>query len=298
MSWPAAEVVIDAELVRDLVRTQFPALAERPCVNVDEGFDNSLWRLGDDLVARLPRRAVAVALIENELRWLPELAGDVSLRTPLPLLAGVPSERFGWPWLIATWVEGTPGDHTSDAIRAHSATALARFLRHVHRAAPEDAPRNPFRGVDLAERATVFDARLLENADLVDAKSVARTFDVGLAASPWAGTPQWLHGDLHPGNTLYRDGRLAGVIDFGDLCAGDPACDLAGALMSLPFSTLDEFFAAYGPADEAMLARTIGWATLFGVLMVSLGRSGRPSYGTVGRLALANATDLVERLGL
>jgi aminoglycoside phosphotransferase (APT) family kinase protein len=296
MSWPAAEVAIDADLVRDLLRIQFPSLAQLSCVNVDEGFDNSLWRLGDDLVARLPRRAVAAALIEKELRWLPELAREVSLRTPLPLLAGAPSERFAWPWLIASWVEGSPGDTTDVATRAHSTSALATFLREIHRPAPEDAPRNPFRGVDLAERASVFETRLNENADLIDVTSAARVFDVGLAATRWGGPAQWLHGDLHPGNSLYLGGRLVGVVDFGDLCAGDPACDLAGALMSLPFSSLDEFFSAYGNCDQATLARTMGWAALFGVFMVSLGRTDRPRYGPVGHLALANAARFAERL--
>jgi aminoglycoside phosphotransferase (APT) family kinase protein len=296
MSWPAGEVAIDADLVRELLRAQFPSLARRPCVNVGEGFDNSLWRLGDDLVARLPRRAVAADLIENELRWLPELAGDVSLRTPLPLRSGVRSERFAWPWLIASWVEGTPGDVTDVATRAHSASTLATFLQQIHRPAPADAPRNPFRGVDLQERAAVFDARLEENADLIDATSAARAFDVGLAATPWSGPAQWLHGDLHPGNTVYRDGRLVGVVDFGDLGAGDPACDLAGAFMSLPLSSLDDFFSTYGNCDEATIARSIGWAALFGVFMVSLGRSHRPSYGLVGRLALENATRFADRL--
>jgi aminoglycoside phosphotransferase (APT) family kinase protein len=295
MSWPAAEVAIDAELVRDLLRAQFPALANRTCVNVDEGFDNSLWRLGDDLVARLPRRATAVALIENERRWLPELAGEVTLHTPLPLRWGAPSGRFAWPWLIASWLEGTPGDRIDVATRSRSAAALATFLRQVHRRAPEDAPRNPFRGVDLEERASVFDTRLHENADLIDAASAARAFEIGASAPRWTEPPLWLHGDLHPGNTLYRDGELVGVVDFGDLCAGDPACDLGGAVMSLSWSSLEEFFSVYGLIDDATLARTIGWSALFGVLMVSLGRSDRASYGPVGELALANAARLAER---
>jgi aminoglycoside phosphotransferase (APT) family kinase protein len=296
MTWPAAEVSIDAFLVRELLSEQFPALSEEPCVAVAEGFDNSLWRLGENLVVRLPRRRLAVNLIENELRWLPEVARPVSLRTPLPLMPGVPSERFGWPWLIATWVDGTPGDELDAKRRAGSAVALATFLRQIHRVAPEGAPRNPFRGVDLEERASTFDARVRDVADLIDVAAATRAFECGLSASRWSEPARWLHGDLHPGNTLFQNDALVGVVDFGDLCAGDPACDLAGALMSLPHAALEEFFAAYGPSDESMMARTIGWATLFGVFMVSLGRSNRPSYGPVGALALANATRLLQRL--
>ena len=82
----------------------------------------------------------------------------------------------------------------------------------------------------------------------------------------------WLHGDLHPGNLVYRDGRLVGVVDFGDVCAGDPATDLAGALLTLPYDALETFFAAYGVTDDAMLARTVGWAVVFGTMMIGLGR--------------------------
>ena len=107
---------------------------------------------------------------------------------------------------------------------------------------------------------------------------------------------QWLHGDFHPGNTLYRDGELIGVVDFGDLCAGDPATDLAGGLMSLPYDALPEYFRTYGVDDEAMLQRTIGWAVFLGVMMVSLGLHDRPNYLSIGKRALDNAAKLAEDL--
>jgi aminoglycoside phosphotransferase (APT) family kinase protein len=296
MSWPEAEVAIDATLVGELLHSQFSTLEGRSCVAVGEGFDNSLWRIGEDLVARLPRRAAAVELLENEIRWLPEIAQHSSLRTPLPLMAGSPSDRFPWPWLVATWVDGVPGDELDAAQRARSAVVLASFLRDLHRVAPEDAPRNPFRGVDLAERASSFTTRLHEVVDLVDAPSVTRAFECGLGAATWSEPARWLHGDLHPGNALYLDGALVGVVDFGDLCAGDPACDLAGGLMALPHSALDTFFSTYGLRDDATVARTIGWAALFGVFFLSLGRVTRPSYRPIGELALANAVQMARDL--
>jgi hypothetical protein len=44
-----------------------------------------------------------------------------------------------------------------------------------------------------------------------------------VAAPAWEDAPVWLHGDLHPANVIVSDGTLSGVIDFGELCAGDPA---------------------------------------------------------------------------
>lgn len=296
MTWPAAEVSIDEALVRTLIESQFPQLADLSCHRVSEGFDNALWRLGSDLVVRLPRREIAVGLLEHELRWLPTIAGHVTLQTPLPHMAGMASQHFAWPWLIAHWIDGVPGDDLSGDDRRSSAVALATFLREIHVVAPPDAPLNPFRGGPLRERSATLETRLLDISDIVDVPTLRQLWAACLAAPPWTAPPLWLHGDMHPGNALYRDKELVGIVDFGDLCAGDPASDLAGGLMSLPFEALDEFFDAYGVIDTATMWRTIGWATHFGVLFTSLGVASRSSYLPVGELSLDNAARLAATL--
>ncbi|MHB8378495.1 MAG: aminoglycoside phosphotransferase family protein [Acidimicrobiales bacterium] len=296
MSWPTADVTIDAKLVHVLLRSQFPHLSELDCHPVAEGFDNSLWRLGDNLVIRIPRRAAAVELTKNELRWLPVVARHVSVRTPLPLLAGAPCDVFPWPWSITSWIEGVAGDEVDLDGNGPSARALATFLRELHVDAPFDAPRNPVRGVALSTRSRAFTDRLKQVSGVVDDESLFELWKECVVVPPWSSSPRWLHGDFHPANTLYRNGELVGVIDFGDLCAGDPATDLAGGLMSLPLHALDDFFGAYGFVDGATLQRTIGWAVLFGVFMVALGVESRPSYLHVGQRTLANADKLAKRL--
>jgi len=295
MSWPEAEVVIDEALVRDLLRAQFPDLADQQCCRVNEGFDNSLWRVGDDHVARLPRREMAVVPLQNELLLLSDVLERVSLRTPLPLRPGQPSDRFAWPWMIATWVDGVPGDELELEHYGHTAGTLATFLRELHAPAPSDAPHNPFRGVPLEERNTTLEARLPDVRNHLDVESTFGLWHRTLRAPVWEGPLMWTHGDFHPGNLVYRDHELAGVVDFGDLGAGDPATDLAGGLLSLPYDALDSFFAAYGVRDDAMLWRTVGWAVFFGVMAVSLGRD-RPTYLTVGRRGLANAAAVAAQL--
>ena len=296
MTWPAAEVSIDEALVRTLIESQFPQFADLPCYQAGEGFDNALWRLGDELVVRVPRREIAVEPLEHELRWLPTLAGHVTLFTPLPHLVGAASEYYPWPWLIAHWIDGVPGDELSPHDRSSSAVALATFLREIHVTAPPEAPVNPYRGGPLLERSATFETRTLDISEVVDVPSLRQLWAACLAAPPWTTPPLWLHGDIHPGNTLYRDNELVGIVDFGDLCAGDPATDLAGGLMSLPFQALDEFFNAYGAIDDATMWRTVGWATHFGVLFASLGVVSRPSYLAVGQLALDNAAQLASTL--
>jgi aminoglycoside phosphotransferase (APT) family kinase protein len=111
--------------------------------------------------------------------------------------------------------------------------------RRAARPRPADAPANPFRGVPLAERAGNFAANVAlltgqAGQDQAERDTVLRVWDAALAAPGYDGPPVWLHGDLHPANILVNDGQVSGVIDFGDITAGDPAGDLSVAWMLLP----------------------------------------------------------------
>ena len=280
---------MNAALVEELVRRQHPDLLIGPLREMPPGFDNTIWRVGNDLVVRLPRRQAGVHLIESEQRWLPGLAARLPLLIPAPLRIGVPSDLFPWPWTIARWIEGTPGNLVDPAVLPRLARPLGRFFRALHRDAPEDAPTNPFRDVPLRIHDDVLRRRLNEAGEAVDRGELLRLWEASLEAPPWASAPQWIHGDPHPANLIVRDSALVGVIDFGDLCGGDPATDLAGGLLALPYQSLEEFFGAYGEVDNATIRRTLGWAVHFGLMFVLLGESDEPTYGEVGRRALANA---------
>ena len=288
---------MNAALVEELVRQQHPDLLSGPLREMPPGFDNTIWRLGDDLVVRLPRRQVAVHLIESEQRWLPELATRLPLLIPARLRVGVPSVVFPWPWTVARWIEGTPGNLVDPAVLAHVAQPLGEFFRALHRDAPEDAPTDSFRDVPLQTHDGNVHSRLDEVGDGVDREQLLRLWEASLNASPWPSAPQWIHGDPHPANLIVRDGALVGVIDFGDLCAGDPATDLAGGLLALPYHALDEFFRAYGGLDDATLGRSIGWAVHFGLMFALLGESDEPTYGPIGHRAITNALEYSRALG-
>lgn len=295
MNWPDAEIEIDAPLVRSLLESQFPRLATGVITSVGSGFDNSMWRVGHEHVARLPRRQAALTLLENEIRWVAHVTRNVAIATPAPFLAGAPEPHYPWPWALATWIDGIPGDQIDLDANEHTAAALARFLRELHEPALADAPFNPARSVTLAERASTFYDRLNLLTAFVDRDDAQHAFELGCDAAPWA-VKSWIHGDFHPANTLYVDDELAGVVDFGDLCAGDPATDLAGGLMALPFGALDHYFSSYGGVDDDTVRRTLGWAMSLGAFMVSLGREGRPTYLDVGSRALINAVRLSREL--
>ncbi|WP_431969612.1 phosphotransferase [Nocardia sp. bgisy134] len=112
-------------------------------------------------------------------------------------------------------------------------------------------------------------------ADHASADSAREIWEKAVAAPVWQGAPLWLHGDLHPANVIFRDGLLAGVIDFGEMCAGDPATDLSAAWILLPAAAASRFFDAYGQADEATITRARGWAVLRALGLIRIGQNGR-----------------------
>ena len=247
---PAAEVEVSADLVRRLLADQHPDLARLPVEFLANGWDNELYRVGDELVARLPRRALGAQIITNEQRWLPGLAPRLPLPIPYPERTGVPGCGYPYSWSVVPYLPGAPAAQASSFDPARAAAAIGGFLGALHVLAPADAPANPFRGVPLAERADTFAANLALLTGQVDRNAVLRAWDAALAAPGYDGPPVWLHGDLHPANILVDDGQVSGVIDFGDITAGDPASDLSVAWMLLPAACHAGFWSAY-QADDA-----------------------------------------------
>ncbi len=270
---PAADVEITPDLVRSLLRAQHPDLAELPLAPLAHGWDNELMRLGDELIVRLPRRAIAAAAIEHESRWVPVLAERCALppeiAIPVPLRRGQPGEGYPYAWSIVRYVPGRPvGDAMLDEAAART---LGAFVRAVHVPAPADAPFNPLRGVPLADRVVRFEAALalaLDQKQDIDEDRVVAAWERCLAAPVWDGPPLWLHGDIHPLNMLWDGRGLCGVIDFGDITSGDPATDLAVAWMCFAPRERELFLEATG-ADEAAILRGRGWAIAIAVAVMA-----------------------------
>jgi aminoglycoside phosphotransferase (APT) family kinase protein len=169
--------------------------------------------------------------------------------------------------------------------------------RRAARPRPADAPANPFRGVPLAERAGNFAANLALLTGQVDRDAVLRVWEVVLAAPRYDGPPVWLHGDLHPANVLVNDGQVSGVIDFGDITAGDPASDLSVAWMLLPLDCHGSFWSAYqaaggasGRGDDALRARARGWALNLAIVFLAHSE-GNPVLLETGRRTLSTVLE-------
>jgi aminoglycoside phosphotransferase (APT) family kinase protein len=282
---PPAEVSVSTSHVRALLADQHPRYAQLPIALSGEGWDNFTFRLGENLAARLPRRKIAVDLIVNEQRWLPTLAHRLPVPISAPVATGQPGCGFPWPWSILPWIDGAPVDLAP--LDADQGAVLADFLRVLHQPSPPDAPLNPVRGVPLSvrrERIGHWLDRLRSSSDLIT-PAIDTAWAEALSA-PVCATPVWLHGDMHAQNLLSKNGRLAGVIDWGDMCGGDPATDLGAVWGVLGHKPARETaLRAYAPS-EALLSRARGWAILFGATLFDSGRIDDPRHAAIGEATL------------
>ncbi|MEU5398928.1 aminoglycoside phosphotransferase family protein [Streptomyces sp. NPDC005963] len=303
----STEIDITGELIRDLLREQCPDLADRPVRLGARGWDNQVWRLGDDLAVRLPWAThSADELLRKEHAWLPVLAPHLPLPVPVPQRLGEPSERFPRPWIVTTWVPGEPADRAPATRGADAAITLAAFLTALHRPAPAGAPTGRDRGGSLSVMADHLTEQLASAAErglVRDPEAVRAVWDDAVEADDWTGPDLWLHGDLHPANILTTDGTFSGVIDFGDLFAGDPACDLAAAWILLPNGAADLFHESYRPTpDRATLRRARGWAVLRALGGIHIGDAGvhgrpggKPTWGPPAHASLDRLVASVHR---
>lgn len=292
---------ITADLVVSLLRQQHPDLAELPVKFAASGWDNQLWRLGTELAVRLPwATGDASELLLKEYSLVPKVAADLPLRTPVPQRLGLPTKAFPHSWIVTTWVPGEPADRAPVTRGDEAADSLGAFLAALHQPAPSDAPAGRHqRGGVLADTDgfDYFLGDVTERGLIPDPDAVRKVWDDAVAAPRFAGPAVWLHADLHPANLLTFNGVFCGVIDFGDMCAGDPACDLAGSWLLLPDGAVDRFQQAYGSADEATLRRAKGWAILKVLACLQISDNGdkglpggKPTWGPPAKAALHRLT--------
>jgi aminoglycoside phosphotransferase (APT) family kinase protein len=253
------EFHIDESLVQRLLSKQFPHWANLPLKPVPSaGTDNALYRLGNEMVVRLPRIGWAVDAIEKECEWLPKLAPFLPFSIPAPLGKGAPTEDYPWPWSVYRWLEGSNPivGHISDPVLLTN--DLVTFIQALHKINLPNGPTSN-RGVPLEKQDIKTRQALKQLEGIVDVPTITAIWETALQASKWSKPPVWVHGDLSPGNLLLQDGRLSAVIDFGILGIGDPACDLIIAWNLLPANMRNTFRNALG-VDDATCKRGRGWA--------------------------------------
>jgi aminoglycoside phosphotransferase (APT) family kinase protein len=196
------EVAIDEALVRRLLEEQFPELADRSIASVEPwGTDNAIWRLGDDLVLRLPRIDWASEQADHEARWLPILAPHLPVIVPEPIAVGQPGGGYPYRWAINRWVPGHGATLALMKDPVAFAEDLAAAIRGLWRAPTDSAPPARNRALALRQYADSAQAAIQSASAFIDEAAATRVWQEALAAAPYDGPLVWVHGDLD-GNCL------------------------------------------------------------------------------------------------
>ncbi|WP_329282720.1 aminoglycoside phosphotransferase family protein [Streptomyces sp. NBC_01451] len=287
----ADEAETDADLVRRLLRAQFPQWAGLPVTRLASGGTvNAIYRLGEDLTVRLPLRPGGAEDIVREARLLPRLAPLLPLPIPEVVATGAPGEGYPMAWAVHRWLEGrnpVEGDLAGSKLVARDLAEFAVAFRKIglpagppaHRGAPLIAEDREMREAIQALRRT---------DEPFDADEITAAWEEALAAPLWTGPACWTHSDLMPSNLLLRGDRVSAVIDFGTVGMGEPASDLIPAWNLLPASARQVYREAVD-VDDATWARSRGWALSMAVIQL-------PYYRTTNPIISANARYVIREI--
>ena len=278
------EVPTDPAVVGALLAEQCPQWAGLPLTRAGAGTDNTMYRLGGDLLVRLPRTEDNAAALAKEREWLPRLAPLLGHRIPEPVYAGAPAGAFPLPWSVYRWIDGEEVRTDAALDWAAFGADLAGFVRALH-------------GVDLMGATRSGELSWYRGGSLRDCETWAADYfaecegggyediDLGALRGLWregadlpdpSGPHVWLHGDLKITNLLVADGRLHAVIDFGCLSVGFPDAEHA-AVWDLPPVAREAYRDALG-IDDATWTRARAWAVFVGVAGLAYYRDTFPAF--------------------
>lgn len=148
------EPVVDGALARAMVAEQFPHWGHLPVQPVAHGGnDNRTFRLGTELVIRMPTAAGYASAVAKEQRWLPRLAPCLPLPIPTPVALGQPSATYPYAWSVYRWLDGQPASVAPVSDPLDLAVRLGDFLNALRRidasGGPAAGEHSFFRGASL-----------------------------------------------------------------------------------------------------------------------------------------------------
>jgi aminoglycoside phosphotransferase (APT) family kinase protein len=296
------EIPVDETLVRSLLRAQRPQWADLPLLPAGAGTDNTMYRLGDDLLVRLPRTAEKAQSVRKEQEWLPRLAPLLSYPIPEPVHTGTPADVFPLAWSIYRWIDGDEANPDTVRDWATLGADLAVLVRQLHSIDLMGATRADglawYRGGSLKPcdqwiSRCLNDCRGTVGSEL-DIDTLEQVWRAALALPEPSGPSVWLHGDLKPTNLLVRDGKLHAVIDFGGLSVGFPDAEHS-TIWDLPPQARQAYWDTLN-LDDLTWARARAWAIAVGVSGISYYWHTFPAFVTECRARLqAILVDIAAR---
>lgn len=281
-----------------LLKAQFPQWASLPLTRINSaGTDHILFKLGPDKVLRFPGTEEAARNVSRHNSWMPRFAG-LPLATPEILATGQPGHGFPFSWGILRWIEGEDASKAPIADWATAADRLGRFVGALRKIDTTDGvpsgKDSAYRGCPLHMLDHRIRADIPALSPLYNEGAMISIWESALSATPWQDEPVWVHGDIHAANLVVQDGELVGVIDFGLMSVGDPACDLAPAWSFIPAAFRQSFFEA-ASADEAAISRGRGWALYFGVIVLRYHADKNPTLAAIATQAIEAVLESEDR---
>jgi len=293
LTTPPAEIELSIEEIKALIDSQIHELSDNSLEYLESGWDNIMYRLGDDYVVRLPRRQLGADLIKNEQHYLDHLPASLPIDIPNPIFIGKPQYNYPWQWSVLPYFEGVALDKTT--VDSGQVDRFMAFLRSIHRPSLGLAPKNEYRGVHLSVRARDLEDRMENIKDHLgdDFSSLKMIWNDALGARSNE-EDLWIHGDLHPRNVLVNEGKLSAIIDWGDITSGDVATDLASIWMLFEDGDTRSKAIQLYDMDDALLARTKGWVIYFATVFFQSGLSDNPRHVSIGKKTFSR---LLEEFG-
>jgi aminoglycoside phosphotransferase (APT) family kinase protein len=292
----ADQVDVTADVVAALVASQFPQWRGYPVRPLtSDGTVNALFRLGDDIVLRLPLQpdlgAAAREALVQEQDIARRIAARVQLQVPQPLALGEPGEGYSGPWTAYRWIPGETAraENIDDVVTF--ARDLASFVQAVQ--GMETGGHGwdgRGRGGPLHALDDAVGEALAQSTHLVDAPRIAEAWARCRQAPVHRGADVYIHADLMPGNLLVRDGRLAAVIDLGATGVGDPAVDLMPAWNVLTGVARTAYREAL-QVDDATWERGRGWAIVQAIVALPYYVDTNPVMAAIARRTLLAVLD-------
>lgn len=252
---------ITVKIVKALVKEQFPQWRDLDIYPVAKsGHDNRTFHLGNKMAVRLPSSEGYVSQISKEFRWLPYLQKNLDYPISAPIALGTPTTYYPFPWSINQWIEGDTMSESSDIDKNKFARDLAGALRKLQAVdcgqGPKAGSHNCYRGGNLKvyHQETVDALEALNTC--LPVKLLRRIWE-DCVSTEYDEQDVWVHGDIAPGNILLQNDQFYGLIDFGVLGTGDPACDYAMAWTYFDPNSREIFLDGL---SRDMVGRAKGWA--------------------------------------
>ncbi len=228
--------MLSVEDATNLIKVEFPEFSVDSIDFMDEGWDSCVFEINGKYIFRFPKYEDSVECLKREICLLPKLAEHLGgLKIPrfefIAQNSLKPGECFvGYEKIPGKILEKETHLALSNSQKREVANQLASFLSAIH-AFPlseakacgiqEESFQNNYQESFDEAREHVFHS-LSEKQQ----QYVTNVFENYLSDSEnFNYEPVLLHADIGPSHILHANGKIVGVIDFGDVVIGDPDYD-------------------------------------------------------------------------